>query len=298
MQDTSLILHVKGTEQETTTLPTQVVRAAISQGQLTHSQLIWSPPDNAWKQVRELPHLLPSQKLAPAPMPRVATGPMPKIVSTGQTGPVPRIAGTPAVTVTPAAVAAPRVAVAAKKNYVVKEADGGSHPLKWISIGMGALLLGVIGLNYLLVDRPLASSLSQTRFASVGAYAHLGAFVQTSVIVIHVPASTQLTKANLTDFLVALAKSTPQMPLSENTYARVGLTSGWTSSYTLPGYAWKQLGEAGKDDVAQRKEALLDSLTGSTGEPLMSPPGNKSEKALQAEREKIWDAFAAQFTQP
>src|SRR5271154_4024377 len=77
MPDTRLILHVKGTERETTTLPKQVVRAAISQGQITHSQLIWSPTDNAWKQVRELPHLLPSQKLAPAPV-VTRTAPLPK----------------------------------------------------------------------------------------------------------------------------------------------------------------------------------------------------------------------------
>src|SRR5579863_5103316 len=92
--DTKLILHVKGTENETATLPKQVVRAAISQGQLTHSQLIWSPPDNAWKQVREMPHLLPSQKLAPAPEPRAAAKPVPKVVAVPkpQTGPVPRVA--------------------------------------------------------------------------------------------------------------------------------------------------------------------------------------------------------------
>src|SRR5258707_4657143 len=89
--DTHLILHVKGTESETARLPKQVVRAAISQGQITHSQLIWSPPDNAWKQVRELPHLLPSQKLAPAPAPRVPTGPIPRVVG-AQTGSVPRVA--------------------------------------------------------------------------------------------------------------------------------------------------------------------------------------------------------------
>jgi len=306
--NTSLILHVKGTEQETTTLPKQAVRAAISQGQITHSQLIWSPPDNAWKQVREMPHLLPSQKLAPAPVPRVATGPIPKIatgpipkIATGQTGPVPRVAGNPAVAVAPAATASPHVAVAqvkGSKSYVVKDDNAGSHPMKWISIGLGALLLIVIGLNYLLVDRPLVSDLSQTKFSSVTAYAHLGACVQTNVIVIHVPASSQLKKENLTDFLVALARSTPSMPMSENTFGRVALTSGWTASYTLPGYAWKQLGEMEKDDDAQRKEFLLDSMGNATGEPLMLPPGNKDEATLQAERDKIWDTFAAQFIRP
>src|SRR5271154_2647249 len=62
-----LILHVKGTEAETRELPKPAVRAAIAEGKITHSQLIWSPAQNTWKQVKEMPELLPSQKLAPAP---------------------------------------------------------------------------------------------------------------------------------------------------------------------------------------------------------------------------------------
>lgn len=73
-----LILHVKGTEAQTKQLPKKEVRAGISQGQITHSQLIWSPHENAWKQVRELPELLPSQKLAPVPSP---SKPLPKIAA-------------------------------------------------------------------------------------------------------------------------------------------------------------------------------------------------------------------------
>jgi len=74
-----VILHVKGTQAETTELPKYAVRDAISQGQITHSQLIWSPEANAWKQVRELPDLLPSQKLAPAPTRKTAV-PVRKVV--------------------------------------------------------------------------------------------------------------------------------------------------------------------------------------------------------------------------
>jgi len=330
--NTSLILHVKGTEQETTTLPKKAVREALSQGQLTHSQLIWSPPDNAWKQVRELPHLLPSQKLAPAPvpraatgaLPRISTGPIPKVAGaspTAQTGSVPRVAkqtgavprvaspttqtgGIPRVAASVQSAvnteAVPRVTVAStepKKDYKLKD-EGGSHPLKWISIGMGVLLLGVMGLNYLLVSHPLSSEMSKTQFSSVTAYAHLGAFVQTNVIVIHVPTTKKLTKENLTDFLVALAQSTPSMPLSENAYGRVALTSGWTASYTLPGGSWKQLGEMGKDDEAMRKEFILDSIGGPAGEPLIEHAAGRDEATLQAEREKVWNTFAAQFIEP
>jgi hypothetical protein len=315
MPDTHLILHVKGTEQDTTTLPKQVVRAAISQGQITHSQLIWVPEENNWKQVRQLPHLLPSQKLAPAPV-RVPTGPLPKsaavVVPKVHSGTIPRIAKAstpiPQVVVkaasaspTPRVAATAKVAVAATaqpaQSYVVKEENPGTHPLKWISIGLAVIIFGLVAINYFLVDRPLVSSLGQTSFSNVAVYAHLGAYVQPNVIVIHVPSSSGVTKDKLTDFLVALAHSTPSIPLSENTFARVALTSGWTADYTMTGYAWKQLGEMGKDDEAQRKEFLLDQLTDAVGEPLIST-ANKDDATLQAEREKTWDAFAAQFAKP
>jgi hypothetical protein len=325
MSDTHLILHVKGTEQETTVLPKQVVRAAISQGQLTHSQLIWSVADNAWKQIRQLPHLLPSQKLAPAPA-RVPTGTLPKVAAPQatpiprvSTGPVPRIAkpaveGPPKVTIpgaTPTVKAAvPTVKVAAGKSavkvavpaaqptnsYVVKEEDAGSHPLKWLSIILGVLILGLVAVNYLLVDHSLVSGLSETPYAHVPVYAHLGAYIQPNVIVIHIPGSTAVTRSNLTDFLVALAHSTPSIPLSNNMFARVALTSGWTANYTMTGYAWKQLGEMGKDEESQRKEFLLDQLGDAVGEPVIISRPNEDEAALQADREKAWSDFVAQFT--
>jgi len=313
MPDTRLILHVKGTEQETTVLPKQAVRTAISQGQITHSQLIWSVADNAWKQVRELPHLLPSQKLAPAPA-RVPTGALPKVAAAPvtptpkvATGPVPRIAqpatGTPtAKNAGPTVKAArtPAVKVGAptektEKSFVVKEENPGVHPLKWFCIFLGIVIFALVAVNYFLVDRSVVSGLAQTPYSQVTAYAHLGAYVQPNVIVIHVPASSQLTKANLTDFLVSLAHSTPGTPFGGNPYSRVALTSGWTASYTLRGIDWKQLGDMASEDEAQRKDFLLSVLTDPIGEPLMTPQGNKSEAAMQAEREKIWDTFAAQF---
>jgi hypothetical protein len=75
-----LILHVKGTEADTRQVPKRELRSAIAQGEITHSQLIWSASENAWKQVREMPELLPSQKLAPVP-PR-APIPAPSVATT------------------------------------------------------------------------------------------------------------------------------------------------------------------------------------------------------------------------
>jgi hypothetical protein len=296
-EDDPLILHVKGTESETTMLPKQVVKAALSQGQLTHSQLIWSPADNAWKQLREMPHLLPSQKLAPAPPPRVATGPLPKVVAVAQpqAGSVPRVSvsaatGTPKVSVAVSAKARPT------RSLVVKD-DDESHPLKWLCIGLGALIVGAIAVNYLLVDQPLVSSLGQTHYAHVTVYAHLGAYVQPNVVVIHIPASASVTSDNLLDFLVALAHSTPQAPMSSNFFERVALTSGWTASYSISGSDWKQFGDMGQDDKAQQKEFLMGALGDASGQSLM-PPTSLNEEAQEARREAVWKKFEACFTQP
>ena len=280
-----LILHVKGTEAETKELPKKAIRAAISQGEITHSQLIWSAADNAWKQVRELPDLLPSQKLAPAPAPsRPAPASVPKavkaVVPESSAGPTARVVGSPSVAAVPtatpqprvasasatprvavasgetpkpaatsgstprvavASAGAPRVAVAATPSVqtvastsatgsmVVKE-DEGSHPLKWVCIGLGILILLVLGINYLLVDQPLVSNLGQTPYSNVTVYAHFGAFMQPNVMVIHVPPSSKITPDNLTDFFVALAHSTPENPVTRDLFERVALTSGWTAA--------------------------------------------------------------------
>lgn len=330
MPDSSqLILHVKGTEDQTTELPRQVVRAAIAQGQLTHSQLIWSTDHNAWKQVRELPHLLPSQKLAPAPTPRprAATGALPKVaahqtgtvprVATGalpkvaayQTGAVPRVAtgalpkvaaapqhqtdASPHVTVTSPSA---RPAQTASGHYREVEEDDGIQWGKWACLGLGIVVLAMIGMNYQLVDRPLVSSLSTTPYANVTVHAHLGGFMQPGALVIHIAPSPSLTASNMTHFLAILAHGTPASPLSGNPYERVSLTSGWTSQYTISGHAWKEFGRMGQEEEAQRKEFLLDQMQDAEGRPLITPNPALDDDARQAVRDKVLATFVQNFS--
>jgi hypothetical protein len=320
-----LILHVKGTQSDTTELPKQAIRSAISKGEITHSQLIWSPAEGTWRQVRELPDLLPSQKLAPAP-PRASAAPAPKavepIIPESPTGPVaraaeatkagqPRVraAGPPRVRVAGASGKLPRVRVAAATPAVraaaqasirptadlVVKADPYTHPLKWVCIGLGIFIVLVLAGNYLLVDRTLVSNLGKTSYSKVTVYAHLGAFMQPNVLVIHVPASSAITPDNLTDFLVALAESTPQNPISGGLFDRVALTSGWTSQYSVTGGAWKALGDMRQDGQAARAQFLLSQMSDAGGQPLLSK-STLNEEAQQAMRDKVWDVFAAHFT--
>ena len=513
-----LILHVKGTEAETRYLPRPVVRAGISRGEITHSQLIWRPDENAWKAVRELPDLLPSQRLAPAPVAvkvRVAPAPEPaeEIIPESPTGPVARVvdaadaiprvkvavAATPKVAVaqprvaiavpvvarveeapvaepepviaTPkvavaqprvavpvvaraeeapvaepkpiavmpkVAVAQPRVAVAVpmpqaatptpaesapihaaagappkiripsvatpvvaaaapveelravepevakpspvvamarptvavarpvvaavpvakaavaiapnpvtlitpastpitplaeplalapvpaapapmpvapapqplfkfavtppetapapkttKASFKVKEKQE-MHFAKWVCIGLGALIAVLVGGNYFFVSRPLASGLGKSEFSSVSAFAHLAAFVQPNVIVIHVRPSEGITDENFTKFLVALAHNTPTNPISNVGFNRVALTSAWTADYSFSGHAWHELSDMGAESETVRKEFIMDQLASASGEPLM-PQSNLNGEAQAAKREKIWNAFMHSF---
>ena len=330
MSDTRLILHVKGTESQTTELPRQVVRAAISQGQITHSQLIWCPTDSAWKQVREMPDLLPSQRMAPVPprgaipfrnavtpdspnnpvaraaesagvpvaKPRIAggTGPTPKVVAKVVATGAPKAvaAGTPqvraAATAKPAAQAA--VMKSSGKSVKVKE-DDDFHPVKWLCIGLGGLILVVLALNFVFIDQPLTSKFSQTSLGKVKVYAHLAAFVQPNVILIHVPASPDLNSDNLGEFLSDLARSTPQNPITASSYDRVTLTSAWTAQYGFSSQAWKQLGQMTNQDDEQRRDFILTQIGDPSGMPILS---NSSSPDAQEKRDNLWKALVAHFS--
>jgi len=145
------------------------------------------------------------------------------------------------------------------------------------------------------VDRPLVSQLSQTSYSDVTVYAHYGAFMQPNVMVIHVPASSKINSDNLTDFLVALAHSTPQNPITRDLYERVALTSGWTAQYSFSGGSWKQFGDMVHEDSAQRKEFLMNQMNDAAGQPVM-PESTLNEAAQQAMRDQVWDKFVAHFT--
>jgi len=123
----SLVLHVKGTTSETKEMPKKAIRTAIKEGKITHSQLIWSSSEHQWKQVRELPELLPSQKLAPAPQQRAQApmldghiqpdfpqGPVARAAAAAMPGAVPQarpaVVAPPRVTMAPAAGATPKIA--------------------------------------------------------------------------------------------------------------------------------------------------------------------------------------------
>jgi hypothetical protein len=372
MPGESLILHVKGTTAETKEMPKKAIRTAIKEGQITHSQLIWSAGEHQWKQVRELPELLPSQKLAPAPArvaqvpildsseadspqgpvaraaavatatpaatakarPTVAGPPRVTIGSSAKASPQPKIAqpavaasaaggAVPAVRVATAAAATPRAAVApagqaAKpvrvaapqaaqghassaadhgphEGHVVKEEDDGFHPVKWVCFILGAIVLLVIAVNYVLIERPLGTNMGATSYSGVFTFAHYGAFVQPNVVVIHIPPSDKVTPDNITDFLVALAQSTPKNPVTGDYFERIAITPGWTAKYSFPGSAWKSLGDMKGESAEDIRTQILSNGSDAGGQPLLGE-STLNEAAQNEQRERAWKEFVASFT--
>jgi hypothetical protein len=396
----SLVLHVKGTTADTKEMPKKAIRTAIKEGKITHSQLIWSASEHQWKQVRELPELLPSQKLAPAPQRRAQAPMLDNIEPDSPQSPVARaVAATPVAVpkARPAVVAPPKVTIAAAQpkiaqptvaeatvpsvrvaqvatpkaepqvvpvakvqipsvrvsqaatpvteprpvaavaaqtpsvrvakvaearpaviasprtvqapaeveavvphaasthhaGHKVEEHDN-FHPVKWICIILGALVALVVGVNYFLITRPLSSAIGQTSYANVFVYGHYGAFVQPNVMVIHIPQSDKLTSDNLTDFLVALARSTPKNPITNDYFDRIAITSGWTAQYSFAGSAWKSLGDMKGQSAEDIRTQILSSGSDGGGNDLM-PPTTMNETAQEERRQSEWKQIVANF---
>jgi hypothetical protein len=194
-----------------------------------------------------------------------------------------------------AAAATPHAAAAPHAGHVIKEDDDGFHPVKWICIIVGVLLAIVLAVNFLFINRPLASSLGQTSYANVFVYGHYGAFVQPNVIVIHIPRSDKLTADNLAEFFVALAQSTPKNPITNDYFDRVAITSGWTAQYSFPGSAWKSLGDMKGQSAEDIRTQVLSNGSDGSGEPLLGAT-TLNEAAQEERREAMWKQFVANFT--
>jgi hypothetical protein len=304
MADTQLILHVEG--EKTAAIPKRIVRAGIAQGQIKYSQLVWSPIHTAWKQIRELPHLWPSQKIAPPPparpnppmavsvAPRVAAGPIlaPRAVPSVKVSAPPKVpvlagesvGAVPRARVSPS-FAAPATPVVARGN------DTAGRIAKWLSFGVGGLLLLAVGVNAVLIDRPLAGNLQISTFKNVPVFAHLGAFIQPADLVIHVPKSAAINRDNLAQFLSTLAHCTPPRPFTQEPFDRVSIGSGWAGRFSFPGAAWTDLGKL-TDSPYEQQDFILSEVDDASGQPL-APAGVTSEV-----RDQAWAALLREFTKP
>jgi hypothetical protein len=164
------ILPVPGSD-ETQELPRGVVLERIAKGELTPADWVWSPPDQDWKPLAEIPSL---QAALPAP----------KKSFLGSLGPI-----GPKQKVEP--ITAPTLGLPpARKKKKVKpkrtRSDDEDEPSRF-GMFLCVLILAlfaVVAVNYQVVDRPLKGNLAQTQFVLVPVHAHLGALFQRDKLVI------------------------------------------------------------------------------------------------------------------
>jgi hypothetical protein len=332
-----LILHVTGTESGMRQLSKQVVVDGVAKGTIPLSQLVWRPAENTWKQVEDIPELLPVQKPAPPTTPLAAVsvskpvigaalGSSPQIKVNLPTSSTSSAMALPPRTATPktasatspqthaavpsagtpkAQAAAPAAAKSAAKapapvlvrssgDFEVKEEEE-MHFMKWVCLILGLLVLLVLGGNYYLVDKPLVSNLSETRYGNITVYAHLGAFVQPNVVVIHIPNSATIIPENLTKVLVEIARSTPKNPMTHQSFGRVALTNSWTAQYSFSGSDWEKLGQMTRQSSdSDREDFIMETMGDAGGQSLM--PESNNEDLLKAKRDEVWNKFVQNFT--
>jgi hypothetical protein len=178
------------------------------------------------------------------------------------------------------------------KDFVVKEAPTLSS-FKIFVLVLTVLVGGVVGANYLLVDKPLADNLLKTSFATTPVYAHLAAFCQPDTIIIHLRPSTNISSTSMANYLVALAQSTPTQPLNHQVFSTVGLTSAWTSQLLMSGNDWQTL--AGMADASdnEKKDFILTHIGYPTGQRLMSATSNLTPEAALDRRNQNWQALTS-----
>jgi hypothetical protein len=333
-----MILHVPGTEAETRELSKQAVQEGIADGTIPVSQLIWRPEENTWKQVKDIPELVPAPPPAPpakplavtpparpvlgavpgvgpmiklnlpssstssaiaspprliaptAAKPKVAVAPMPQAASAS----VPKVKAASTASAKPAVKAPAPILVQSTGDLHVKHEEG-MHFMKWVCLVLGLLIAAVVGTNYFLVDKPLVSGLSETRYGIIPVYAHLGAFVQPNVVVIHLPKSSSIIPSNLTKVLVEIARNTPKNPVTHQAFGRVALTNSWTAQYSFSGSDWEKLSQMTRESSDSDREDFIMETMGDAGGQSLMPESTLNEDLLKAKREEIWNKFVQNF---
>ena len=301
-------------------LTAEQIRAELAQGSISSAYWVWSAEHQDWKQISELPTLwaAPAPAAIPVPVfvPPQAEQAAPAVgTTTGIPLPVKKAAVIPVAAVkampvkamprvepviTPVTVAQPAVK---KKKPVINtrsihvEHDAG---FPWVKFFFEALYIGiavVIGLNYIVLDKPLNEMLSHTPFVLVPVHAHMGSFVQPNAMVVHLLPTKELSNENLPDFLQTLAASTPTQPFSGNEAAIqiIEMTSGWESEFSMSGDDWRKLAGMTKASTDERRDFISDSLRSISGQPLIPHSDRTDPVDWQTARNKVWSDFSTEM---
>jgi hypothetical protein len=281
---TTLFLAIPGTR-ETRELDLETVRHGVARGEIPLDNWAWSPQQNAWLPLSQLPEF---SQVAPVPFTAAPVRVEPKKVE-------PVKVAVPAVQ-----VRMPAVAVASTNHMATYYSKPVEEPrefpvFKVLFFVLGMVSAALVVANYFLIEQPFRTEMARTRFASVQAHAHLGAFVQPNALLIHILPSRDINPDNFADLLAALTQAAPHQAIAGFPFSTVSLTSAWRGQYTLPIDAWSGLAGMSGDSPEQKKLYVLSHLESIEGEPLLRVPKNEDPAQLQTREDKAWKELVAHF---
>jgi hypothetical protein len=289
----TVFLAVPGT-QDTRELDLDSVRNAVACGEITLDTWAWSPARNEWVPLAQLPEFA-----APAPAEPARIVPVHPVAV-----PVKAAVNVAATPVRAAAAAAqPSVRSAATDRgghaatyYSKPMEEHNEFPIfKILFVVLGLLIAALVGVNYFLVDQPFQKNFSKTAFGKVQAYAHLAAFVQPNVLLIHVMPSDQVNSDNFADLLTALTQSAPRQAIAGKQFSTISLTSAWRGQYAIPAEDWETFADMSGFTPEQKREFVLNHLERINGAPLIENYRNDTPEKRQAREDQVWKQLVSQF---
>ncbi len=281
-----LFLAVPGT-QETRQLDLDSVRDAVARGEIGLDNWAWSPDRNEWVPLAQLPEFAEPEPVAlpaPEPVPAVRVTPR-QVVS----------AAVPMKVQAPVAQAG---ALPHAATYYSKPVDDHPHELpvfRIFFIGLGTFIVALIIVNYFLIENSFRTKMDKTPFADISTHAHLGAFMQPTVLLVHVLPSRKITDDNFADLLTVLTQSAPRQALPGINFKIISLTPAWIGRYMISADDWDGFADMGGFSPQEKRQFVLSHLERAGGEPLLTEHRNETDDQRKADEAKVWQQLVATF---
>ncbi len=268
------------------------MRNAVARGEIALDNWAWSPTRNEWVPLSQLPEFAPAP-VAPVPEPAPVIVPV-KV----QPKAAVRVSMPTQAQVSAARADAVQGAPArhAATYYSKPMEEHHEFPVfKILFVVLGAIIAALVGVNYCLIDQPFRQNMAKTEFANVQTHAHLGAFLQPGVLLIHIMPTEEITPDNFADFLTALTQSAPRGAIAGENFSTIGLTSSWLGQYAITADDWNGFADMSGFTPEQKKDYVLGHLKMVNGDPLFEPEKNATPEANAATEDKVWARLVNHF---
>jgi hypothetical protein len=291
----TLFLAIPGT-QDTRELDLESVRSAVARGEIALDNWAWSAARNEWVPLAQLPEFAAP---APAPVPSVPVAPIEpvKVVPVQPKAAVKASAEPARVAVAAQVPSARTAAIGHAATYYSKPIEEHNEfPIfKILFVILGVIIAALVVVNYFLVDQPFRQNLAKTPFAKVTAHAHLAAFVQPGVLLIHVLPSNQVTSDNFADLLTALTQSAPRQAIAGQPFKTISLTPAWLGQYAISADDWDGFADMSGFTPDEKKQFVLSHLERIDGAPLLETLKNQTADQRKAQEDRVWNQLVSQF---